>query len=66
MQSRYLFWNYIYAEVDHSHQIARNRLGLNDAAHQLAIVEAAKERELKEKEKREAEKREKKGKTKRS
>jgi hypothetical protein len=42
-------------------QIARNRLGLNDAAHELAIVEAEKERLKKEKEKRELEK-EKKGK----
>ncbi|OCB89162.1 DUF757-domain-containing protein [Sanghuangporus baumii] len=46
-------------------QIARNRLGLNDAAHELAIHEAEKERQQKEKEKQEAE-RTKKGKTKRS
>ncbi|KAL5514721.1 hypothetical protein ACEPAG_2037 [Sanghuangporus baumii] len=46
-------------------EIARNRLGLNDAAHELAIREAEKERQQKEKEKQEAE-RTKKGKTKRS
>ncbi|EJD01794.1 DUF757-domain-containing protein [Fomitiporia mediterranea MF3/22] len=46
-------------------EIARNRLGLNDAAHELAKREAEKERQLKEKEKQDAEKA-KKGKTKRS
>jgi len=47
-------------------EIARNRLGLNDKAHELAIVEAAKEREKEEKEKRERERAEKKSKSKRS
>lgn len=47
-------------------QIARNRLGLNDAAHELAVREAEKERQQKEKEKQEAERNAKKGKTKRS
>ena len=46
---------------DTSFQIARNRLGLNDQAHEIAIVEAEKERQKQEREKREAEK-EKKGK----
>lgn len=43
-------------------EIARNRLGLNDAAHELAIREAEKERKQKEAEKERA----KKGKGKRS
>ncbi|KAH8112311.1 DUF757-domain-containing protein [Phellopilus nigrolimitatus] len=46
-------------------EIARNRLGLNDDAHELAIREAEKERKQKEKERLEAEKA-KKGKAKRS
>ncbi|KAJ7856553.1 DUF757-domain-containing protein [Mycena leptocephala] len=37
-------------------EIARNRLGLNDAAHELAKAEAAKERAQKEKEEKEKEK----------
>jgi len=45
-------------------EIARNRLGLNDEAHELAIREAIKEKERKEKEKRAEEKAKKK--TKRS
>lgn len=32
-------------------QIARNRLGLNDGAHEIAKIEAAKEKAEKEKEK---------------
>lgn len=45
-------------------QIARNRLGLNDKAHELAVEEAQKEKELKEKQRLEEEK--KKAKAKRS
>lgn len=37
-------------------QIARNRLGLNDTAHELAIREAEKEKKQKERERLEAEK----------
>ena len=52
-------------ECRHEHiyplQIARNRLGHNDTAHELAVQEAEKERQKKEKEERELEK-EKKGK----
>ncbi|KLO07823.1 DUF757-domain-containing protein [Schizopora paradoxa] len=47
-------------------EIARNRLGLNDKAHEIAIAEAEKEREMKEKEKREKEKAERKAKIRRS
>ena len=50
----------------YAYEIARNRLGLNDKAHELAIVEAAKDRERKEKEQKEKERAERKGKSKRA
>ncbi|KAK7042511.1 Duf757 domain-containing protein [Favolaschia claudopus] len=54
--------NTIFGAYFYAFEIARNRLGLNDAAHELAKAEAAKEKAKKEKEERDAAKeKEKKG-----
>jgi len=53
----------IFHVVNLGKQIARNRLGLNESAHELAKEEAAKEKAKKEKEAREAEKSKKKQKS---